>query len=41
MDLAPRVIEPRGAANACVIWLHGLGADANDFEKLAIYLSKF
>ena len=34
MDLAPCVIEPRGAANACVIWLHGLGADANDFVDM-------
>jgi phospholipase/carboxylesterase len=27
-------IEPRGAAEAAVIWLHGLGADGHDFEPL-------
>jgi phospholipase/carboxylesterase len=31
----PLVIEPPGAARACVIWLHGLGADGHDFEPLA------
>ncbi|MCB1744897.1 MAG: dienelactone hydrolase family protein [Gammaproteobacteria bacterium] len=25
------VVEPEGEASASVIWLHGLGADANDF----------
>lgn len=25
------VLEPDRAADACVIWLHGLGADGNDF----------
>ncbi len=25
------VSEPEGAADACVIWLHGLGADGKDF----------
>lgn len=28
------VIEPDGAATACVIWLHGLGADGHDFEPI-------
>ncbi|WP_158773238.1 alpha/beta hydrolase [Cobetia sp. L2A1] len=28
---APQVIEPQGQADACVIWLHGLGADGSDF----------
>lgn len=27
-------IEPRGEAAASVIWLHGLGADARDFEPV-------
>ncbi|MEZ5978720.1 MAG: alpha/beta fold hydrolase [Planctomycetota bacterium] len=27
-------IEPRTAANAAVIWLHGLGADGHDFEPV-------
>jgi len=27
-------IEPRGAAECAVIWLHGLGADGADFEPL-------
>ncbi len=27
-------IEPRQAANCAVIWLHGLGADGNDFVPL-------
>jgi len=27
----PIVVEPEQAARACVIWLHGLGADGNDF----------
>ncbi|WP_024951702.1 alpha/beta hydrolase [Cobetia crustatorum] len=28
---APQVIEPQGQVDACVIWLHGLGADGSDF----------
>ena len=28
------VIEPEGKASACVIWLHGLGADGHDFEAI-------
>lgn len=31
---APIIIEPNGPARACVIWLHGLGADGHDFEPL-------
>lgn len=27
-------LEPPTPANACVIWMHGLGADANDFVPL-------
>lgn len=27
--------EPEQAARACVIWMHGLGADANDMKGLA------
>lgn len=27
-------IEPRAAATAAVIWLHGLGADGHDFEPI-------
>jgi phospholipase/carboxylesterase len=27
-------IEPAASANAAVIWLHGLGADAHDFEPI-------
>ena len=30
----PIVIEPAHAANAAVIWLHGLGADGHDFEPV-------
>ena len=30
----PLVIEPPGTARACVIWLHGLGADGHDFEPI-------
>ena len=30
-SLPPVIIEPESPANATVIWLHGLGADANDF----------
>jgi phospholipase/carboxylesterase len=28
-------LEPRGGADASVLWLHGLGADGHDFEPLA------
>lgn len=30
----PLVIEPEEKASASVIWLHGLGADAHDFEPI-------
>lgn len=32
-DLEVR-LEPRQPANACVIWLHGLGADGHDFVPI-------
>ena len=28
------VVEPNTEARACVIWLHGLGADGHDFEAI-------
>lgn len=28
------IIEPKQPANACVIWMHGLGANAHDFEDI-------
>ncbi|SDT92980.1 phospholipase/carboxylesterase [Pseudomonas pohangensis] len=31
----PLIIEPRQKADACVIWLHGLGADRYDFLPVA------
>lgn len=31
----PLILEPTSAADACVIWLHGLGADRHDFEPVA------
>lgn len=31
---APLIIEPKIAAKSAVIWLHGLGADAHDFEGI-------
>ncbi len=30
----PLVVEPKREASASVIWLHGLGADAHDFEPI-------
>ena len=33
--LQPITLEPPAGANACVIWLHGLGADGNDFVPFA------
>ncbi|SEL71666.1 phospholipase/carboxylesterase [Atopomonas hussainii] len=33
-NTSPLVIEPATTANACLIWLHGLGADRFDFEPL-------
>lgn len=35
MPASPLVLEPRLPATACVIWLHGLGADRHDFEPVA------
>lgn len=32
------VIEPEQAANACVIWLHGLGASGHDFVPVPPHL---
>lgn len=32
------LVEPAGAADAAVIWLHGLGADGHDFEGIVPYL---
>ncbi|SDI91894.1 phospholipase/carboxylesterase [Pseudomonas delhiensis] len=31
----PLLLEPTQPADACVIWLHGLGADRYDFEPVA------
>ncbi len=31
-------LTPSGAANASVIWLHGLGADGHDFESIVPHL---
>ncbi|NHC09298.1 alpha/beta hydrolase [Stutzerimonas degradans] len=31
----PLIIEPTRQADACVIWLHGLGADRYDFQPVA------
>ncbi|KPY88514.1 dienelactone hydrolase family protein [Pseudomonas syringae pv. tagetis] len=31
----PLIIQPSGTADACVIWLHGLGADRYDFLPVA------
>ncbi len=31
-------IEPEGEANAAVVWLHGLGADGNDFVPIVPHL---
>ncbi len=33
-ELASVVVSPRGAHQATVIWLHGLGADGHDFEPI-------
>jgi phospholipase/carboxylesterase len=38
MPDAPIVIEPPAAADASVIWLHGLGADGHDFEPVVSQL---
>jgi phospholipase/carboxylesterase len=31
----PLILQPAKPADACVIWLHGLGADRYDFEPVA------
>lgn len=38
-DQPPIIVEPPQAARACVIWLHGLGADGSDFEPVASQLA--
>ncbi|MCU1716727.1 alpha/beta hydrolase [Pseudomonas sp. 5P_3.1_Bac2] len=37
---APLIVEPSVTADACVIWLHGLGADCYDFLPVAQLLQK-
>lgn len=38
-DLLEKItVEPPQQADACVIWLHGLGADGHDFEALLPHL---
>lgn len=37
---SPLVLEPHQTASACVIWLHGLGADRYDFEPVARALQR-
>ncbi len=34
----PLIIEPKTNVRCAVIWLHGLGADAHDFEGIVPYL---
>lgn len=36
----PLILEPSRPADACVIWLHGLGADRYDFEPVAQLLQR-
>jgi len=36
----PLILEPQKAADACVVWLHGLGADRHDFEPVARILQR-
>lgn len=36
----PLIIEPENTADACVIWLHGLGADRYDFLPVAEMLQQ-
>ncbi|WP_407315145.1 alpha/beta hydrolase [Pseudomonas sp. nanlin1] len=36
----PLVLEPHTPADACVIWLHGLGAGQDDFQPVAQMLQK-
>lgn len=37
---APLILESRQSADACVIWLHGLGADRYDFQPVAELLQQ-
>lgn len=37
---APLILDPSLAADSCVIWLHGLGADRYDFEPVAKMLQQ-
>lgn len=39
-DRQPLILEPAEPASACVIWLHGLGADRFDFQPLAEALQR-
>ena len=32
------IVEPQGKADACVIWLHGLGANGHDFVPVVPHL---
>lgn len=36
----PLILEPQKAADACVIWLHGLGADRYDFLPVAEFMQQ-
>lgn len=36
----PLILEPQNTADACVIWLHGLGADRYDFLPVAEFLQE-
>lgn len=36
----PLIVEPTRSADACVIWLHGLGADRYDFQPVAQMLQR-
>jgi phospholipase/carboxylesterase len=36
----PLILEPQQTADACVIWLHGLGADRYDFMPVAEFLQE-
>ena len=36
----PLILEPSLSADACVIWLHGLGADRYDFQPVAQMLQQ-
>ncbi len=37
-ELSCVVVDPPGPVDACVVWLHGLGADGHDFEPLVPHL---